>query len=141
VSGSLSHTVSVAADSLVAGKIYTFRWYAINVFGDGERSDEITIALAANLAATNSIRKVMGLSSKTSISVEWDPVTPGVAPGGDIWGYVLQVKDILNGTVWEPFNGVKLGARDQIKYTVMHLVPGREYKFAVTAYNFNGAGA
>jgi len=83
----------------------------------------------------------MSLSSKTSISVEWDPVTPGVAPGGDIWGYVLEVKDSVNGSVWEPFNGVLLGARDQIKYTARHLVPGREYKFRVTAYNFNGAGA
>lgn len=83
----------------------------------------------------------MGLSTKTSISVEWDPVAPGVSPGGDIWGYVLEVKDSVNGTIWEPFNGVNIGARDQIKYTVMNLLPGREYKFRVTAYNFNGAGA
>lgn len=68
-------------------------------------------------------------------------MTPGVSPGGDIWGYVLEVKDSVNGTIWEPFNGVQIGARDQIKYTFMNLIPGREYKFRVTAYNFNGAGA
>jgi len=48
VSGSLQHTITVAEDLMIAGKIYTFRWYAKNVFGDGERSDEVTIALAAN---------------------------------------------------------------------------------------------
>jgi hypothetical protein len=37
---------------MIAGKIYTFRWYAKNVFGDGELSDEVTIALAANPAGT-----------------------------------------------------------------------------------------
>lgn len=52
MSGSLEHTVSIEADVLIAGKIYTFRWYAKNVFGDGERSDEVTIALAANPAGT-----------------------------------------------------------------------------------------
>jgi hypothetical protein len=37
---------------MIAGKIYTFRWYAKNVFGEGERSDEVTIALAANPVGT-----------------------------------------------------------------------------------------
>jgi len=54
----------------------------------------------------------MALSTETSISVEWDAVSPGVSPGGDIWGYILEVKDSVNGTIWEPFNGVKIGARD-----------------------------
>jgi hypothetical protein len=57
----------------------------------------------------------MGLSTKTSISVEWNPVTPGVSPGGDIWGYIVEVKDSVKGTIWELFNVVKIGARDQIK--------------------------
>jgi hypothetical protein len=44
--------MTIAADGLIAGKIYTFRWYAVNAFGYGERSDEVTIALAANLSST-----------------------------------------------------------------------------------------
>ena len=88
-SGSLSHTVSIANDGLVAGKIYTFRWYAVNAFGSGEYSNELTVALSAYPVATAQIRKVMAISSKTSISLSWDPVTPGASPGGDILGYVL----------------------------------------------------
>ncbi len=104
--------MTIADDSLIAGKIYTFRWYAKNYFGNGERSDEVTIALAAYPLATTNIRKVMTLSSKTSIALDWDPITPGVSPAGDILGYVLEAKDSVNGTVWQPFNGVKMALRD-----------------------------
>jgi hypothetical protein len=100
----------------------------------------VTIALADYPLGTDSIRKVMELSSKTSIALEWNPAAAGVSPGGDILGYVLEVKDALNGTLWQPFDGVKLALRHQTKFTVLNLVPGREYKFTVTAYNFNGAG-
>lgn len=141
VSGSLSHTVSISNDNLVAGRFYIFRWYAVNAFGSGERSNELTVAFSAYPLATPAINKIMSLSSKTSISLTWNPVAAGAAPGGDILCYILVAKDILNGTVWTPFNGVALGARDQTKFTVQHLTPGREYKFTVTAYNFNGAGA
>ncbi len=142
VSGTLSHTVSTLtpADGLVAGKIYTFRWYAVNAFGSGEFSNELTVALAAKPAATAQIRKVMTLSSKSSISVEWDAVAGGTTPGGDILGYVLQVKDTLNGSVWTAFDGPSLGIRTQRRLTVRNLVPGRLYGFTVTAHNFNGAG-
>ena len=104
--------MTVADDSLVAGKIYTFRWYAVNYFDNGERSDEVTIALANYPLATTNIRKVMTLSSKTSIALDWDPVTPGVSPADDILGYVLEAKDSVNGSVWQPFNGVKMALRD-----------------------------
>ena len=45
VSGSISHTLTDITDGLVSGKIYTFRWYAVNAFGTGEISDEISIAV------------------------------------------------------------------------------------------------
>ena len=63
-----------------------------------------------------------------------------MTPGGDILGYVLNVKDCANGTTWTAFNGMELGSPTQTKYTVTNLIPGREYKFNVTAYNMNGAG-
>ena len=91
--------------------VYTFRWYAVNAFGSGELSNEVTIALTAFPSASSQILKVMSLSTKTSISLSWSPVTQGASPGGDILGYILEAKDSLNGTVWTPFNGVALGVR------------------------------
>lgn len=105
-SGDLSHTVTILNDALVGGKIYTFRWYAVNLFGTGERSNEVTVALAPYPLATTSITKNMALSSKTSLSLTWSPVTAGATPGGNILGYILKAKDILNGTVWTAFDGV-----------------------------------
>ena len=46
-SGDLTHTVSTTNDGLTTGTIYTFRWYAKNAFGDGEVSNELTVALSA----------------------------------------------------------------------------------------------
>jgi hypothetical protein len=125
----------------VAGKIYTFRWYAVNVFGSGPLSKEITVALAAYPAAPTSISKNMALSTSSSINLNWSPVAAGASPGGDILGYVLVAKDTVNATEWTVFDGVKLGIVSQTKITVTNLVPGRVYSFKVTAYNFNGAGA
>ncbi len=135
------HKVTVADDDLIPGLIYTFRWYAINAFGSGQLSNEITVALAAFPVATTAITKNMATSSNTSISVSWNPVTSGASPGGDILGYALQVVDSLNGSSWTAFNGTPLGIRTQTKFNVRNLVPGRLYIFTVTAYNFNGAGA
>lgn len=132
--------MSIADDGLEAGKFYIFRWYAVNAFGSGELSNELTVALAAYPLASTQIRKVMSLSSITSISVEWNPVAPGASPAGDILGYRLTVKDTLNGTVWTAFDGKELNVRTQTKYTVRNLVPGRLYAFTVSAWNFNGEG-
>ena len=73
----------------------------------------------------------MQYSSKTSLSIQWDPVLIAAAqsPAGDILGYVLHVTDPTNGTTWEAFNGVDIGLRDQASATVLGLVSGRMYQF------------
>lgn len=52
----------------------------------------------------------------------------------------MTVKDCANGTEWTAFNGVESHLPSLTSYSLNHLTPGREYKFSVTAYNYNGAG-
>lgn len=139
-SGSLTHTLTTATDNLVSGKIYTFRWYATNVIDDSDVSDETSAAVTASPIASTLVFRNMAYSTQTSMNIEWNSVSDGTSPGGLITGYVLTVKDCHNGTTWDAFNGVDLNIPSQTKITVLGLTPGREYKFWVTAYNYNGAG-
>lgn len=40
-SATLQTTLTTASDGLVDGRVYEFRWYAANDYGNGEYSDEI----------------------------------------------------------------------------------------------------
>lgn len=140
VSGSLTHTMTTVSDGLVNGAIYNFKWKAVNNFGSSEYSEDVSVAVVAKPIASTSIDKVLELSTENSISVTWNSVAAGVSPGGLITGYVLTVKDCMNGTLWNAFNGLDLGVPSQTKFTALGLTTGREYKFTVTAYNYNGAG-
>jgi len=104
-----THTINTG---LTEGRIYSFRWRAVNAVGDGTNSEEVQIAIADGLVSPAAIRKNYALSSTTSISVEWDAVAGGVSPGGDVLGYVLTVEDVGNGTSWTAFNGSALGEPD-----------------------------
>lgn len=72
--------------------------------------------------------------------MQWNAVTPGVSPGGDILGYKLTVTDPTSGTSWVAFDGQELGLPDQLQYTVYGLTTGKSYLFSVLAYSFNGEG-
>lgn len=111
-SGDSSHTLSVVNDFIEEGKIYTIRWYAENAKGEGVRSDEILVALMNAPVAPASLWKESALSSQSAITVEWDPVTPGLSPGGDILGYKLYVKNPTTSIEWLAFDGYNLGLAD-----------------------------
>jgi titin len=141
--GTVSHTLTVAADGLLPGQVYKLRYRATNaVGGNGLASEAVSVALADKPAAPALITKRMAYSSKTSINLEWSEVTvpAGQSPGGDILGYVLYATDPANGTTWEAFNGVALGLRDQTKASILGLETGKAYQFRVVAHAFNGAG-
>lgn len=137
------HTLTAATDGLVEGTIYKFRYKATNaVGGNGPASESVSVAMVAKPAASTLIQKTMAFSSKTSLYLEWTPVSVAAAqlPAGDILGYVLFATDPETGNTWEAFNGVTLGLRDQVKANVIGLTAGKAYDFKVVAHNFNGAG-
>lgn len=104
----MQHSLSVD-DGIQEGSIYTFRWYAINSVGESQASKELTVAAIDDFPAPENLSKVVASSTLTSIYVQWDPVTEGVLPGGEILGYLLQVEDTNNGTTWTAFDGQAYG--------------------------------
>jgi hypothetical protein len=74
--GSAQHTLVDTTDSLTAGSTYRLRYRAENTDGGlGTPSDTVTVALVDVPAAPASLSKIMTYSSKTSLRIEWDPVS------------------------------------------------------------------
>jgi hypothetical protein len=138
--GGVQHTLTVATDSLAVGQLYKLRYRAINeaVAGSprtGEASAAVGVAIAGTPAAPATLLKLMAYSSKTSLSLEWSPVSVPAAesPGGDVLGYVLYASDPETGASWEAFNGATLGLRDVTRANVAGLATGKPYRFRVAA--------
>ena len=107
--GAYQHTLTQASDGIVAGTVYEFRWLATNAIGSSATSQTLKVAAIDQLPGPASITKDRTLSSLTSIHIEWQTVTPGTSPGGEILGYKLLVEDANNGTSWVAFDGQELG--------------------------------
>lgn len=90
-------------------------------------------------AAPDNLIKVASLSSQTSITVSWTPVSDGVSPGGDILGYKLIVTDPMTAEQWIA-NGGAWGLPTSTQFTVYNLVTGNQYIFQAQAINYNGDG-
>lgn len=74
--GYAQHTLTDATDSLASGSTYRLRYRAENAHGGlGIPSDTLTVALVDKPAAPASLSKTMVYSSKTSLRIEWDPVS------------------------------------------------------------------
>lgn len=136
LSGESQHTLTAADDNLVEGHIYTVRWFVLNSKGQSLPSDEIKVALVDTLQAPSKITKVD--SSLTSVSLQWTSVVAGVSPGGEILGYLLDVKNPATSESWTAFDGASQGLPDQTEFTVYGLLTGNAYLFKVSAVGFNG---
>ena len=67
----MGYTLTVADDGLVAGEVYAFKLGAVNSKGQGELSDDILVAVAADIAKPSAPTRNLPLTTKTSIFVEW----------------------------------------------------------------------
>lgn len=84
-------------DGVIEGRIYSVRWFATNLNGQGVRSEEVIVSLMDRPLAPTNIWKVVSLSSQTAITIAWTPVPQGVSPGGDILGYKLFIQNSYTG--------------------------------------------
>jgi hypothetical protein len=67
----MTHTVTTAANGIVAGSIYTFKYRAINVVGASPFSDETRIAAASPPAKPAAPTRALILQGKNQITVLW----------------------------------------------------------------------
>ncbi len=133
--------LSITSDAaLTVGLVYRLRVRSINVKDPSAFSPIVSAALADLPAKVPSPTKILYLSSKTSIALEWPLIVdPSIQmPGVAVTGYEVQVDDGLNGDFETVFYGKNVPSLHQ--YIVGDLVQQRGYRFRVRAENFNGFG-
>ena len=90
---------------LVIGLIYRFKVRSHNVKGYSQFSPVASAAYANHPDKPTAPSKILTLSSKTSIAIEWPLNTDHHLPGGAVTGYKVFVDDGLNGDFIELFYG------------------------------------
>ena len=99
------HTLTAAADGLIAGYVYSFIFAATNAIGNSQGSSIVSFALVDPPLAP-SIPVVMPIfTSMTQLAVQWGQVAPTQTPGGLVKGYVLYMLDPLVGAYIKVFDG------------------------------------
>lgn len=94
----MSHTLTYANDAIVTGKIYSFKFRALNSKGYSEYSEILSVATTAPPDQANTPTVVYSLSSRTSIFVNWVMNADAPSPGGLITGYTLFMDDGRGGS-------------------------------------------
>jgi len=132
----LQHTLTFADDGVVTGKIYSFKFRALNVKGYSEYSEFVSIAAIDPPHKANSVTVDYSLSTRTSLFVSWDVNTDAAGPGGLVTGYSLLVDDGTYGIFNETLNTVGTSPLVSSHY-LTGLNTSRIYRFKVIAFNFN----
>ena len=142
-----THTLTVAADAIETGKVYSLRTRATNAKGASGFSERVQIAVAAPPTAPAAPAANYALSSESSIHVAWAALSPdgSRSPGGDITGYQLLMATDETGedyiVVFDSVNLSTLVTEYQVGAPDHTLAAGSTVRFKVTAYNYNGAGS
>ena len=130
---SLAHTLTLAANSLVAGQYYRYKIRAINAAGYSDFSEELRVALSELPDQPSAPSKDDSLSSSSTIMVTWTAVANEDVP---TLGYYLYMDGGNNGEYELVFDGKNQPGITQ--YLVSGLEEGRAYRFKVAALNYNG---
>jgi hypothetical protein len=89
----LYHTLDLTTDSLTTGVIYKFVFKATNQVGGSEDSNIVEYALCDVPASPDAPLVMLDHTTESSIAVQWSQVTSLQAPGSDVTGYLLEMKD------------------------------------------------
>lgn len=65
----MTHTISVATDGLVSGKVYKFMTVATNTYGSSDFSDELNAGVSSFPAKPNPVTQVVSESGQTYITI------------------------------------------------------------------------
>jgi len=119
----------VLDSGLVVGKIYRFKVRSHNVKGYSEFSPVASAAFADLPDKPAQPTKILYLSTKTSIAIEWVLNTNRHMPGGAVTGYKVFVDDGLNGDFNEVFYGKNVPSLHE--FIVANLTQQRPYRMRV----------
>ena len=124
---------------ILPGTIYNVRIRAKNAIGYSDYSNYLRRAFNALPIAPINLRRVESACTKTQITITWNPVADGIAPGGIIRGYKLYMANGSAGSYYQIYDGTD---RPLITTQVIsRLTPGEIYRFKASALVFNGEGA
>jgi len=128
----LEHTVSVAQDGLIIGRIYTFKFRTANTVGWSEWTDVLRVGLADRVKSPANLRADLELTTATSVSLEWDMVLDAHIV---TQGYFVEM--LLDDDIWSEVFTARHDP-NSLKATVYGLKPAKLFKFRVFAVDFNG---
>lgn len=111
---------------MVAGEKYRFKVSAVNLIGESELSNYVTIAMASPAAQPTTPTVNRDLSTLTSLFIEWGQGTPGDIP---IDGYRLYMIEIATGIVTLEYDGSQ--NPDIYTYSIPNLVTSARYSVYV----------
>jgi len=89
----MAHTLTFANDAIVTGKIYSFKFRALNAKGYSDFSEILSVASTAPPSKANPPTVDYTKSSRTSLLIKWVRNTDTPSPGGLITGYTLFMDD------------------------------------------------
>lgn len=135
---SLTHTLTTAADSLVAGTVYYFRWHAINAIGTSDASETLAVAASDPPAQPSAPTINYTYSTKTMAYIQWSEVADGTSPGGLISGYELYIDDGQGGDYNLIYDTTQLSP-DITSLAVSDLTTNIGYRMYLIAHNYNEA--
>lgn len=70
----LEHSLTVAGDSLVVGRIYSFKFRSANSVGWSEFSSLLRVGLGDQVQAPTGLEADLELATATSLSLKWNMV-------------------------------------------------------------------
>lgn len=68
------HTLTVADDSIVPGRIYTFKFRSSNTVGWSDYTQLLRVGLGDQVLAPANLMSNLTLATATSLVLEWDEV-------------------------------------------------------------------
>ena len=126
------------SDSITAGAIYHFRYYASNARGEGIASSSTGVGATLNLDPPTGLEKGLKQSSSTTIYMQWNSITPVYTPADNIFGYRLYAINSTGSEYELIFDGKVSGMPSATFYSYNGLTPGEQYWFKVSALVYNG---
>ena len=130
-------TISLADETMTAGRFYQFSYTAINSIDTSEASHIVTVPAADYPEAPANLVRVA--STRNSISVVWDEVADTQLPAGLTTGYSLYIDNGLHGDFILIYDGE--GVPTVRHFEAKGLVTGRHYRFYVISTNHVGHSA